>query len=247
MTENTTPQDNSTETTVTTGTPAGGAAKKPFPQRAALLAGGGVLAGAILVGGGIIIGNELGDDDRVTLSGATQSSASTEATPSASEAVAPSTGTATPSTGAATATIGTADAAEISDVIATASVLAASDGFGGEPTAVDAKNDGGWEVLFETTDGDETEVYVGPDGSTRIVETEAADDDDRAPSGSLDEATVAAIVEAALAQADGVITDIEVDDGRSPYDVTVLLADRSTVEIDLGADFAVLGTDVDRD
>lgn len=103
-------------------------------------------------------------------------------------------------------------------------------------------------MRFEAANGDETEVYVGTDGSTRIVETDPADGDDQGPTGSLDESTVASIVEAALAEADGVITDIDLDDdGRSPYDVTVLLADRSTVDIDLGPDFAVLGTDVDRE
>ena len=104
------------------------------------------------------------------------------------------------------------------------------------------------EVRVEAANGDETEVYVGTDGSTRIVETDPADGDDQGPTGSLDESTVASIVEAALAEADGVITDIDLDDdGRSPYDVTVLLADRSTIDIDLGPDFAVLGTDVDRE
>lgn len=223
------------ETTPTTTGPA----KKAFPKRTALLIGGGVLAGALLVGGGIAIGDALDDDDDrddLALAGATQPAASSEA--GAPSSAAPADGT----------VVGTADAAELSDIIATASAFAASDGLGGEPTAIDAKRDGGWEVRFEAANGDETEVYVGTDGSTRIVETDPADGDDQGPTGSLDESTVASIVEAALAEADGVITDIDLDDdGRSPYDVTVLLADRSTIDIDLGPDFAVLGTDVDRE
>jgi hypothetical protein len=223
------------ETTPTTTGPA----KKAFPKRTALLIGGGVLAGALLVGGGVAIGNALDDDDDrddLALAGATQ------------PAQGGSGSTGAPSDSGTAATVGTADAAALSDIIATASAFAASDGLGGEPTAIDAKRDGGWEVRFEAANGDETEVYVGTDGSTRIVETDPADGDDQGPTGSLDEATVASIVDAALAEADGVITDIDLDDdGRSPYDVTVLLADRSTIDIDLGPDFAVLGTDVDRE
>lgn len=238
-------EHNSPETTPTTPlAPEPAQQKKAFPKRTALLVGGGVLAGALLVGGGIAIGGALDDDDDDrddrALAGASQSAPANDASPSAS----PSAG----NSGSAQGATGTADPAELSEIIASASAFAASDGLGGEPTAIDAKRDGGWEVRFEAGNGDETEVYVGTDGALRIVETDPADGDDQGPAGSLDEATVASIVEAALAEADGTITDIDLDDdARSPYDVTVLLADRSTVDIDLDADFAVIGTDVDRD
>lgn len=234
-------EQNSPETNPTTPlTPEPVQQKKPFPKRTALLVGGGVLAGALLVGGGIAIGGALDDDDDDrddrALAGASQSAPAGETAPSSGAA-----------DGSQAAT-GTADPAELSEIIASASAFAASDGLGGEPTAIDAKRDGGWEVRFEAGNGDETEVYVGTDGALRIVETDPADGDDQGPTGSLDEATVAFIVEAALAEADGTVTDIDLDDDpRSPYDVTVLLADRSTVDIDLDADFAVIGTDVDRD
>lgn len=217
--------------------------KRSTTKRTALLIGGGVLAAAVLVGGGVALGAGLSDDDddrRVSdtadlgdqVTG--QDDASTD-------------GGTTPS-GAPTSSsdVGTADADEINDVIATAADVAASDGLGGVATDVDATNVGGWDVQFEATNGDETTVSVDADGTARVSDTDVADDDDQGPTGELDVQTVEAIVAAALAESDGVITDIGIDDdGRSPYDVTVLRADRTTVEIDLGADFSVLSSDVD--
>ncbi|RUQ87373.1 hypothetical protein [Labedella gwakjiensis] len=217
-------------------------AKRSTTKRTALLIGGGVLAAAVLVGGGVALGASLSDDDddrRVSdtadlgdqVTG--QDDASTD-------------GGTTPSGAPTTLThVGTADADEINDVIATAADVAASDGLGGVATDVDATNVGGWDVQFEATNGDETTVSVDADGTARVSDTDVADDD-QGPTGELDVQTVEAIVAAALAESDGVITDISIDDdGRSPYDVTVLRADRTTVEIDLGADFSVLSSDVD--
>ena len=96
--------------------------------------------------------------------------------------------------------------------------------------------------------GDESEVRVDADGSAVVVATEAADQDDQAPEGSLDAATVEALVAAALGHTDGTVIDIEIDsDTASPYDVTVLTADRKTVDIALDSDFNVLTADLDDD
>ena len=101
-------------------------------------------------------------------------------------------------------------------------------------------------MQFATAAGEETEVRVDADGNAIVVATEAADQDDQAPEGSLDAATLEALVTAALAHTDGTVIDIEIDsDTASPYDVTVLTADRTTVDIALDSDFAVVTADAD--
>ena len=51
---------------------------------------------------------------------------------------------------------------------------------------------------------------------------------------------------AALAEAEGMITDLDVDgDDVSPYDASVLTADSRSIDIEFDADFAVVGTDID--
>ncbi len=84
-------------------------------------------------------------------------------------------------------------------------------------------------MQFATAAGEESEVRVDADGSATVVATESADQDDKAREGSLDSATVEALLTAALAHTDGTVIDIEIDsDTASPYDVTVLTADRKT-------------------
>jgi uncharacterized membrane protein YkoI len=118
----------------------------------------------------------------------------------------------------------------------------------GEPVSIDLKRDGGAEVSLETEDGTETEVRVDAAGEASVTSTEEADADDTAPQNVLDADAIAAIVDAALAEADGRIVEIEADDdSTSPWDVTVLTAGGEFIEIDLDADFAVVATGADSD
>jgi uncharacterized membrane protein YkoI len=208
-------------------------APKRTRTRTLLLAGGAVAAAAVLAGGGVAIGAAIADegddrDDDVALVADDSSSDDSSSDDSGS------------SRGE---TAGTADAGELSDIVQTAA--GAGDDLGAA-TSIEAVRSGGWEVRFETESGDETTVLVGVDGAARVTGTETGDADDSAPAGTLDTATVRSLVDAALAEADGTIIDLDIDgDAAAPYDVTVLLADRTSVDIELGADFAVLRTDVD--
>ncbi|MCI1018394.1 hypothetical protein HWD99_07150 [Microbacterium sp. C5A9] len=115
----------------------------------------------------------------------------------------------------------------------------------GDVTSIDAKRDGTWEVQLTAANGSETEVRVDADLATTVVSSEQ-DDDDTAPANTLDEAAIRALVEAALAEADGMITDLDADsDDVSPYDASVLTSDNRSIDIDFSADFAVVGTDID--
>ncbi|MDN3445902.1 hypothetical protein [Microbacterium sp. APC 3901] len=115
----------------------------------------------------------------------------------------------------------------------------------GDVTSIDAKRDGTWEVQLTAANGSETEVRVDADLTATVISTEQ-DDDDSAPTNTLDEATIRALVDAALAEADGMITDLDADnDEVSPYDASVLTSDRRSIDIDFSADFAVVGTDID--
>lgn len=216
--------------TETSPTPAPGDRARRSRARTLLFAGGGVLAAALLAGGGIAVGaaiaDEIDDDD------------DDDRTSSISDDGAGDDASGT-GTGGGSADIGTTSADELNDVIETASAEAE-----GEPVGIEANRDGSWDVQFETTAGDETEVRVSSDGSVAVMSTDAADANDSAPEGVLDAATVDALVAAALAEMDGKIIDIEIDDDvASPFDVSVLQADGVTVDIDLDADFAVLSTD----
>lgn len=196
--------------------------------RTLLFAGGGVLAAALLAGGGIAVGaaiaDEMDDDDDDRASSITDDDARDGASVTG---------------GGASADIGTTSADELNDLIEAASAEAE-----GEPVGIEANRDGSWDVQFETSAGDETEVRVSADGSVAVVSTDAADANDSAPDSVLDAATVDALVAAALAEVDGKIVDLEIDDDpASPFDVSVLQADGVTVDIDLDADFAVLATD----
>ena len=124
-----------------------------------------------------------------------------------------------------------------------AMVDAASGVAEGEPVSIELKRDGGAEVSLETADGTETEVRVDAAGEASVISTEEADSGDTAPENVLDADAIAAIVDAALAEADGRIVELEADDdGTSPWDVTVLTAGGEFVELDLDAEFAVVAS-----
>ena len=89
-------------------------------------------------------------------------------------------------------------------------------------------------------------MRVDADLATTVVSTETADDGDTGPAATLDEEAIRALVAAALDEAEGMITDLDVDDDASrPYDVSVATEDRRSIDIDLDASFAVVATDTD--
>jgi hypothetical protein len=215
-------------------------AAKRRRTRTLLVTGGAVVAAALLAGGGIAIGTAVADDDDDRDDEAALVADDRSADDSAGEGA---TDVDDSAASGAAAESGSADPDELNEVIAAAAAVGDDLGVA---TAVDAVRGGGWDVRFETEAGDETKVRVSADGEARVTETEAADADDSAPAGTLDAATVRSLVDAALAEADGTIVEIDVDgDAAAPYDVTVLLSDRTTVEVELGPDFAVLRTDTD--
>ncbi|NJI61055.1 PepSY domain-containing protein [Microbacterium oxydans] len=216
---------------------------KPGRKRA-LLIGGGIAAAVILAGGGIAVGAAIGDefgddDDRSSMSdgprhdeGAPQGDHDDDRQDDDST----SSNDRGPVTG-----IGTASADELIE-IADAARGAAE----GEVTSIDAKRDGTWEVQLTTTDGTETDVRVDENLAASVIETDPADGDDTGPALTLDDAAIRSLVDAALAEADGMITDLDVDgDDVSPYDASVLTSDNRSIDIDFSADFAVVGTDID--
>ena len=208
-------------------------------RRTLLLAGGAVVAAAVLAGGGIAIGAALADDDddgdRTSMSRAADESRDGGDTRGDDER------SGDDSAQGAVADIGTASADELDGIIASAAAVAE-----GEPISLDAERDGSWDVRFETTAGDETGVRVTADGTATVTSTDAADPDDVAPQYVLDAATVDALVSAALAEVDGRIIDLEIDDDpASPFDVTVLTGEGRTVEGSLDAAMRVLSTDRD--
>lgn len=140
------------------------------------------------------------------------------------------------------ADIGSDSAAELSEIIA-----AASESAEGDAVSIEARRDGGWDVQFETSTGDESEVRVAADGTTRVVSTDAADTDDSgdsAPLGVLDADTVDALVAAALDEVDGRIMELEIDDdAASPFDVSVVQANGRELSLGLDADLTVLSID----
>lgn len=226
--------------------PAAPAAAAPKPRRTrALLIGGGIAAAVILAGGGIAVGAAIGDDfgdddDRSSVSDdarhddapgdrGDQRGDRDDDGGTGSNGSAPVTG------------IGTASADELV-AIADAARGAAE----GDVTSIDAKRDGTWEVQLTAANGDETDVRVDADLGTSIVSTDPADGDDTGPALILDEATIRSLVAAALDEADGMITDLDVDsDDVSPYDASVLTTDNRSIDIDFDSAFAVVGTDID--
>ncbi|MEV8264438.1 hypothetical protein [Microbacterium sp. NPDC077057] len=211
-------------------------------RKRALLIGGGIAAAVLLAGGGVAVGAAIGDefgddDDRPAVEGPRHDHGprgdhrgDEDARPSGDR------GDRGPVTG-----IGTDDVDELLAIAA-----AAQDAAEGEVTSIDAKRDGTWEVQLTTSAGDETEVRVDDDLTATVVSTDAADDDDKGPTLTLDEETIRTLVDAALAEAEGMITDLDVEsDDVSPYDASVLTTDNRSIDISFDASFAVVGTDVD--
>lgn len=219
-------------------------ATEPNPGRKrALLIGGGIAAAVILAGGGIAVGAAIGDefgddDDRPSVSdgpGHRDADDHGQRGEDRDDGNAPSNG------GGPVTGIGTASADELIEI-----ADAARGAADGDVTSIDAKRDGSWEVQLTNAAGDETEVRVDKSGAASVVSTDAADDDDTGPSLTLDDTTIRALVTAALAEAEGMITDLDVDsDDVNPYDASVLTSDNRSIDIDFGADFAVVGTDID--
>lgn len=224
--------DTTNETESTANPTPSGARTEPrlSPRRALLISAGAVLAAAVLVGGGVAVGAAIADendDDRDTTSDTAEREDDT----------------ATDADDSRTDAAGTASASELLDIIDIASAEAE-----GEPVGIEATSAGSWEVQFSTAEGEESEVRVARDGTAAVVSTEAADQDDQAREGTLDAQTVEALVTAALAHTDGTVVDIEIDsDTASPYDVSVLTADRKTVDLALDPEFAVLTADASDD
>ncbi len=134
------------------------------------------------------------------------------------------------------ADIGSDSAAALSEIIA-----AASESADGDAVGIEANGDGSWDVQFETSTGAETGVRVASDGTAEVVSTDDARTDDAAPQGVLDVDTVDAMVAAALAEVDGKVVDLEIDDDPAlPFDISVLQADGRTVDVELDADMKVL-------
>ncbi|MFD7869071.1 hypothetical protein ACFV3I_01125 [Microbacterium sp. NPDC059771] len=228
--------------------PAGEATPPAKPGRKrALLIGGGIAAAVLLAGGGVAvgaaIGDEFGDDDHPSMEGPRHGDhrdgdhgPRDDDGPREGDRDDRPAGAGGPVTG-----IGTASIDELLDI-----AEAARGAADGEVTSIDAKRDGTWEVQLTTATGDESDVRVDDDLKASVVATEKADDDDTGPTLTLDDETIRALVEAALAEADGMITDLDVDaDDVSPYDASVLTADNRSVDIEFDASFAVVGTDLD--
>lgn len=230
------PEQVSTPPAASASAPAEG---KPRRKRA-LLIGGGIAAAVVLVGGGVAVGaaiaDELGeDDDRPSVSDGPRQDddRNDRAEDGRTDDDAPAD---TPS-----ATTGADSADELIEISAAARGAAE-----GEVTSIDAQRDGTWEVQLTTASGDETTVRVDDARAATVVGTEAADADDSGPALTLDDDAIRSLVDAALAEADGMITDLDVDsDDISPYDASVLTTDSRSIDIDFTAEFAVVGTDTD--
>ena len=217
---------------------------KPGRKRA-LLIGGGIAAAVLLAGGGIAVGAAIGDefgddDDRPSVSDGQHRDDADDRGGQRDEG--PGGDQGAPSNGGGPVTgIGAASADDILE-IADAARGAAE----GDITSIDAKRDGTWEVRLTAANGDETEVRVDAELATTVISTDPADGDDTGPTLTLDDETIRSLVAAALAEAEGMITDLDVDgDDVSPYDASVLTSDNRSIDIDFGADFAVVGTDID--
>ncbi|WP_334151096.1 hypothetical protein [Microbacterium sp.] len=214
-------------------------------RRRALLIGGGIAAAVLLAGGGIAVGAAIGDefgddDDRPSVSDGQRLDDADDRGGQRDEGrgddqVAPSNG------GGPVTGIGAASADDILEI-----ADAARGAADGEITSIDAKRDGTWEVQLTAANGDETEIRVDAELATTVISTDPADGDDTGPTLTLDDEAIRSLVDAALAEADGMITDLDVDgDDVSPYDASVLTSDNRSIDIDFGADFAVVGTDID--
>lgn len=214
------------------------AAPRRRGRRTALFAGGAVVAAALLVGGGAAVGAAVADDDDEDDDRVTSLSSSDDRVDDA---------TGSDRDSAAAGAAGATDAygaASLDDLTAVSD--AARGAAEGDIVSLDADRDGTWDVQLIAADGSETGVRVAADGTATVRETEAADADDDAAQNVLDAATLRTLVEAALAEADGRIIDVDADDDpRSPFDVSVLTSDRGVVDVTLDIDGTVLGTEID--
>ncbi|MFC8682025.1 hypothetical protein ACFT30_10920 [Microbacterium ureisolvens] len=215
------------------------ASPKRRRTRGLLIAGGSVLAAALLAGGGIAVGaaiaDELEDGDD------TSSSVSDDQDDDSRDGDGDDAND--DSAGGDLSNLGT-DSAD--DVVAMVDAAAAAGE--GEPVSIEFERDGSAEVTLEAADGADTEVRVDAAGEASVISTEEADADDTAPQNVLDADAIAAIVDAALAESDGRVVEIEADDdSASPWDVTVLTGAGEFIEIGLDAEFAVVGTGTDSD
>lgn len=223
------------------------AATKPGRKRA-LLIGGGIAAAIVLAGGGVAVGAAIGDDlgdddDRPSMSDGPRQDANDRGDQDdrRDDQGGPADGGGPANGGGPAAAIGSDSADEIVDIAEAARGAAE-----GEVTSIDAKRDGAWEVQLTTASGDETEVRVDDQLSATVISSEKADGDDTGPALTLDDEAIRSLVAAALAEAEGLITDLDVDsDDVSPYDASVLTQDNRSIDIDFTADFAVVGTDSD--
>ncbi|MFS0910958.1 hypothetical protein AB3M89_04130 [Microbacterium sp. 179-I 3D2 NHS] len=211
---------------------------KPRRKRA-LLIGGGIAAAVVLVGGGVAvgaaIGDEFGDDDDRTSMSADHHDDDDRGSDRDDDGGAPADGR-----GPAT-DIGTDSADQLIEI-----ADAARDAAEGEVTSIDAKRDGTWEVQLTAEDGAETDVRVDEQGAATVIASEAAEADDTAPTLTLSDEAIRSLVDAALTEADGRITDLDVDsDDVSPYDASVLTSDNRSIDISFTAEFAVIGSGTD--
>lgn len=243
--QSTAAQSTAAQSSVAEPTASAPAEAKPGRKRA-LLIGGGIAAALVLAGGGVAVGAAIGDefgddDDRPSMSDGPRHDADDRDDRGGDQGDrrddegGPANGRG-PATG-----IGSDSADELIDI-----AEAARGAADGDVTSIDAKRDGAWEVQLTTAAGDETEVRVDDRLEATVISTEAADGDDTGPSLVLDDEAIRSLVEAALAEAEGLITDLDVDsDDVSPYDASVLTQDNRSIDIDFTADFAVVGTDTD--
>lgn len=227
------------------------AAAKPGRKRA-LLIGGGIAAAIVLAGGGVAVGAAIGDhlgddDDRPSMSDGPRHDADDRGDDRSGDQVGPrdddgpGNGKGPADGPGPAAGIGSDSADELIDIAEAARGAAE-----GDVTSIDAKRDGAWEVQLTTASGDETEVRVDDKLAATVISSEKADGDDTGPALTLDDETIRSLVAAALAEAEGLITDLDVDgDDVSPYDASVLTQDNRSIDIDFTADFAVVGTDTD--
>jgi hypothetical protein len=217
-------------------TPGAADAPKRRRNRGLLIAGGAVLAAALVTGGGIAVGAAIADEVGDTSSTSDDDADDVDDTPDGDDA----------NDDSASGDLSNLGTSSADDIVAMVEAAAAAGE--GEPVSIDLKRDGGAEVSLEASDGAETEVRVDAAGEASVISTEQADSDDTAPQNVLDAAAIASIVDAALAEADGRIVEIEADDdSTSPWDVTVLTAGGQFVEIDLDAQFAVVASGLDDD
>lgn len=223
----TTPATNPPATTTpTTGRPPTSGTRK------LVVAGGSILAVLLLAGGGIAVGAAIADEADDERDGASASGVSEQDEDDSQDDA---------EDAASAADHGTTSADELSEI-----VDAAASEVDGTAVGIDAGPDGSWDVELRAASGDETEVRVASDGTTKVISTEAADADDVAPQGALDAETIEELVAAALGEVDGEIVELEADeDTTSPYDVSVLTGDGRTVDVALDADMKVIATDTD--